>query len=65
MPTTRVELKYCEGCGALRLRAAQPMTAPNAAAIANDSIYCAACARLLAARPARKAASGAPEGGRK
>jgi hypothetical protein len=39
MPTTRVELKYCEGCGALCLRSAA------------DAIYCAECEKKLAVIP--------------
>jgi hypothetical protein len=40
MPTTRVELKYCEGCGALCFRSA-----------ADDAIYCSECERKLALIP--------------
>lgn len=53
MPITRVELKYCEGCGALRLRSAENTNE-------HASAYCPSCARLLAPPPSRRQ----PEGGR-
>ena len=61
MPITQVELKYCEGCGALRLR---PTNAQSANHPANQHVYCSSCASLLAPRPARRGAAAKPEGGR-
>jgi len=62
MPANRVELKYCEGCGALRVRPASDQTTSTST---NEPIYCASCARVLAPRPKRRAASPENEGGRR
>jgi hypothetical protein len=40
----KVELKYCEGCGALTLRYAE-----------NPDVYCAACRRTLQQQSPKKA----------
>ena len=48
---SKVELKYCEGCGSLCLRAVPPSLASNQSApLAAEAIYCPSCAQLFTPR---------------
>ena len=57
MNDLRMELKVCEGCGALWLRAGgsgagMTLRAPVVRETLRNDVYCKPCVRLLAAMPA-------------
>ena len=51
MNDLRMELKICEGCGALWLRAGAPYVGTSAC---RPGVYCKHCVRVLAAFPAAR-----------
>ncbi len=54
MNDLRLELKVCEGCGALWLRAGCPGAASAQQAPRANNVYCKSCVRMLAAFPAAR-----------